>query len=62
MHRLDLSLYSHLKEFWGSGVRTHVNSKGGGLSAIGIQCVAYDLHSKSQWPLECTCWRHFAVQ
>ena len=28
MHRLDLSLYSHLKEFGGNGVRTHVNSKG----------------------------------
>ena len=28
MHRLDLSLYSYLKEFWGNGVRTHVNSKG----------------------------------
>ena len=27
-HRLDLGLYSHLKEFWGNGVRTHVNSKG----------------------------------
>ena len=28
VHRLDFSLYSHPKEFWGSGVRTHVNSKG----------------------------------
>ena len=28
VHRLDLGLYSHLKEFWGTGVRTHVNSKG----------------------------------
>ena len=28
VHRLDLGLYSHLKEFWGNGVRTHVNSKG----------------------------------
>ena len=28
MHRLDLSLYSHPKEFFGNGVRTHVNSKG----------------------------------
>ena len=28
MHRLDLGLYSHPKEFWGNGVRTHVNSKG----------------------------------
>ena len=27
-HRLVLGLYSHLKEFWGNGVRTHVNSKG----------------------------------
>ena len=27
MHRLDLGLYSHAKEFWGNGVRTHVNSK-----------------------------------
>ena len=28
MHRLDLGLYSHWKEFLGNGVRTHVNSKG----------------------------------
>ena len=28
MHRLDLSLHSHLKEFLRNGVRTHVNSKG----------------------------------
>ena len=28
MHRLDLGLYSHPKEFWGNGVITHVNSKG----------------------------------
>ena len=28
VHRLDLSFYSHLKEFWGNEVRTHVNSKG----------------------------------
>ena len=28
MHRLDLGLYSHPKEFWGNGVRSHVNSKG----------------------------------
>ena len=28
VHRLDLGLYSHLKEFWGNGVWTHVNSKG----------------------------------
>ena len=28
VHRLDLSLYSHPKEFWGNRVRTHVNSKG----------------------------------
>ena len=27
VHRLDLGLYSHPKEFWGNGVRTHVNSK-----------------------------------
>ena len=26
--RLDLGLYSHPKEFWEIGVRTHVNSKG----------------------------------
>ena len=26
--RLDLHLYYHLKEFWGNGFRTHVNSKG----------------------------------
>ena len=28
VHRLDLCLYSHLKDFLGNGVRTHVNSKG----------------------------------
>ena len=28
VHRLDLSLNSHPKEFWGNGVRTHANSKG----------------------------------
>ena len=28
VHRLDLGLYSHPKEFRGIGVRTHVNSKG----------------------------------
>ena len=28
VHRLNLGLYSHPKEFWGNGVWTHVNSKG----------------------------------
>ena len=28
VHSRDLGLYSHPKEFWGNGVRTHVNSKG----------------------------------
>ena len=28
VHRLDLGLYSHPKEFWGNGIWTHVNSKG----------------------------------
>ena len=28
VHRLDLSLYSHLKEVLGNEVRSHVNSKG----------------------------------
>ena len=27
VHRLDLGLYSHPKEFLGNGVRTHVNAK-----------------------------------
>ena len=27
-HRLDLSLYSHPKELWVNGVRTHVSSQG----------------------------------
>ena len=27
-HKLDPGLYSHPKEFWGNGARTHVNSKG----------------------------------
>ena len=28
MHRLDLGLYTNPKEFWGNGVRTHVNFNG----------------------------------
>ena len=28
VQKLDLGLYSYPKEFWGNGVRTHVNSKG----------------------------------
>ena len=28
VHRLDLALYSHPKEFWGNGFRIHVDSKG----------------------------------
>ena len=28
VHRHDLSLYSHRKDFWGNGVRAHDNSKG----------------------------------
>ena len=28
VHRLDIDLYSHPKDFGGNGVRTHVNSKG----------------------------------
>ena len=28
MHRLDLGLHSHPKEFWGNGVKNQVNSKG----------------------------------
>ena len=28
VHRLELGLFSRPKEFWGNGVRTHVNSKG----------------------------------
>ena len=27
VHRLDLCLYSHQKEFWGNGVGTHINCK-----------------------------------
>ena len=30
MHRLDLGLYSYVKEFVGNEVRTHVNFKGQG--------------------------------
>ena len=29
VHRLDLGLYCHPKEFWGNGVRTYVNSEEG---------------------------------
>ena len=28
VHRLDLGLYSHPKEFGGNGIRNHVKSKG----------------------------------
>ena len=37
VHRLDLSLYSHLKEFWENGARNHVNSKGKVPSNIGSE-------------------------
>ena len=37
VHRLDLGIYSELKEFWGNGVRTHVNSKGKILSTAGSE-------------------------
>ena len=28
VHKLDLGLCSHTQQFWGNGIRTHVNSKG----------------------------------
>ena len=28
VHRLDVGFYSHLKEFWEIGVKTHISSKG----------------------------------
>ena len=28
VHRLELGIYSHSKDFWGNGVRTHIKSKG----------------------------------
>ena len=28
VYRVNLGLYSHPKEFWGNGIRTHVNSNG----------------------------------
>ena len=37
MHRLDFRLYSHLKEFLGNGVRTHVNFMGKVLSTGGLE-------------------------
>ena len=51
VHKLDLGLYSHLIEFLGNGVGTHVNSKGkipstgkilprGGLNPCG--CITQD--------------------
>ena len=37
MLRLDLGFYSHLKEFGGNGVRTHVNSKGKNLPYLRLR-------------------------
>ena len=37
VHRPDLSLYSHPKEFWGNRVRNHVNSKGKILSTRSLE-------------------------
>ena len=59
VHRLDLSLYSHLKEFWGNGVRTHVNSKGKILLTVSNPASA----AHYQWaiPTPCCPWgRHLA--
>ena len=39
VHRLGLGLYSHPKEFWGNGVRTHVNCKGRGGGGGGEESV-----------------------
>ena len=36
VHRPDLGLYSHVKEFWGNGVRIHINAKGKIPSSIKI--------------------------
>ena len=36
-HRLDLALYSYCEEFWGDGVRTHVNSQGKKYSLPDVQ-------------------------
>ena len=46
MYRLDLGLFSHPKEFFRNGVRTHVNSKG-----------KFPL-LEAQWRLEPTMLRH----
>ena len=35
VHRLDLGLYSHAKEFWWNEVRTRVNSKGNKIPSTG---------------------------
>ena len=45
VHRLDLGLYSHPKEFRGNGVRNYVNSKGpipstGGSEEVGTRDAA----------------------
>ena len=47
VHRLELGLISHLKEFLGNGVRTHVNSKGeiptGSSGGLNLQhCITQD--------------------
>ena len=55
VHRPDLGLYSHPKEFWGNGVRTHVDSKGKipsmGGSEEGQTCDAASLSSSGNFSL-----------
>ena len=47
MHRLDFGLYPHPKEFWGNGVRTHVDYKGKIPSTRGSEkCRTHDTASR----------------
>ena len=60
MHGLDLGLYSHLKEFWGNGVRNHVNSTrkipSTGHSEEGQTC-----NATSRWTASPTHHQHYSV-
>ena len=55
-HRLDLGLYSHPKEFWWNGIRTHINSKGkipstGRLEPATLHLAGQRIHLTTDWAI-----------
>ena len=62
VHRLDFDLYSHPKEFWGNGVKTHVNSKsmgkmpstGGSKEEEIRDAASHRTASPTHYPLSCS--------